>query len=565
MKHQRTSGPKNYAGPLSVHTSIPVSSLNVRSPIQTFLKNSASYRTPDAASSTVVGVNVASSYVSKEARRAVFEVAQEQVPDADAPLVSGQLPSWLRGALLLNGCGDYRGMQHLFDGYACLTRIHLDGSTGRVTAGQRFLASDAYGSFRRTGRMKYREFQTPLTADGPMGRAMAVLDNMAALMSKGRAFTDNASVSLVPLPDNRLLALSEARTASYIVNPTTLDTVQQVEYGDNIPGDLTTAHPKQAPDGSIVNFSRSLPFGGFHVFRQDPISLQRKQIAFIRDRNPLAPCWVHDMAITTSHLVVLEQPLFFNMGSLVLGYSRPFAFMDWNPEAGTRVHVIALDGSGVVTHTAPPLFTFHFVNAFERPCGSGTGAEICVDFCVYDDPEVINDLSLDRLNAFPGKDISPSFLRRLSIPLLNASGRPVGPSSLAAPAPLLKDESTYGNFAEFPAFNPRFRGKPYRYAYGTAAVRPTNMGNALARHDLELGTSTLWHEPGALPAEPIFVPRPGAASEDDGVLLATVALADGRSALVVLDGATLWEHARVAIPFAVPYRFHGAFVAGGRS
>ncbi len=47
----------------------------------------------------------------------------------------------------------------------------------------------------------------------------------------------------------------------------------------------------------------------------------------------------------------------------------------------------------------------------------------------------------------------------------------------------------------------RFRGKPYRYAYSTAAVRPTNMGNALARHDLELGTTRLWYEPGCMPGE----------------------------------------------------------------
>ncbi|GIL69978.1 hypothetical protein Vretifemale_809 [Volvox reticuliferus] len=408
MKHQRASSTKNYAGPLSVPTSIPIHALHVRSPIRNIILKSTSFQSTHAVSQTVVSPYVASSYVSQEARQAVFRRAQEQVPEVDAALVSGQLPSWLRGSLLLNGCGDYRGMQHMFDGYACLTRIHLDGTTGRVTAGQRFLDSDAYRSFLNTGRMKYREFQTPVPADGPMGRAMVLLDTTLAWMSTGRAFTDNASVSLTPLPGNRLLALSEARTAAYIVDPTTLDTVRQVEYDDGLPGDLTTAHPKRAPDGSIINFTHSFPLGGVHVFRQDPISLARKQIAFIRDRNPVSPCWVHDMAITTSHLVVVEPPLFINMNSLVLGESTPFVFMDWNPEAGTRVHVIALDGSRVVTHTAPPLFTLHLVNAFERPCSSGTGTEICVDFSVYDDPEIINDLSLDRLKAFPGKGTTAS-------------------------------------------------------------------------------------------------------------------------------------------------------------
>jgi len=39
--------------------------------------------------------------------------------------------------------------------------------------------------------------------------------------------------------------------------------------GDGIPGDLITAHPKLLRDGrTLVNFSRSIPAGGFHVFTQ---------------------------------------------------------------------------------------------------------------------------------------------------------------------------------------------------------------------------------------------------------------------------------------------------------
>jgi hypothetical protein len=43
------------------------------------------------------------------------------------------------------------------------------------------------------------------------------------------------------------------------------------------------------------------------------------------------------------------------------------------------------------------------------------------------------------------------------------------------------------------------RMRPYRYAYTLAAVRPTNQGNALAKHDLQSGTTQLWHKPGAAP------------------------------------------------------------------
>ncbi|KXZ54301.1 hypothetical protein GPECTOR_5g387 [Gonium pectorale] len=510
---------------------------------------------------------VPSTTVTRAARRALFSPATEHVAEAPARLVCGRLPAWLSGRLMLNGCGEYRGMQHLFDGYACLSGVRLDGPAGTATASQRFLDSDAYGHFKRTGRLKHREFGTAPPAPlggGPVGRAAALVKSLVAAFAGRQGYSDNASVSLTPLPGGQLLALSEALPAAYRVDGTSLATGGQVRYRDGVPGDITTAHPKVLPDGTIVNFSRSLPFGGYHVYVQDPTSLERKQVAFVRDRDPLAPCWVHDMAATANYLVIVEPPLFMNLGALMTGAQRPFVFMDWKPEAGSRVHVVSLSGSGaVVTHTAPPLFTFHFANAFERPAASGYGIEICVDFSVYNDPEIVNDLSLDRLNAFPGKDISPSWLRRLTIPLADADGRPVGPSVLATPTPLIRDECSYGNFVEFPIINPMFRGLPYRYAYTTAAVRPTNMSNALARHDLADGTSRLWHAPGGMPGEPLFVPRPGAVAEDDGMVLAALARGDGRSSVVVLDGASMQLVAEVELPFCVPYRFHGTFVADG--
>jgi len=38
--------------------------------------------------------------------------------------------------------------------------------------------------------------------------------------------------------------------------------------------------------------------------------------------------------------------------------------------------------------------------------------------------------------------------------------------------------------------------------------------------------------------------------------------ASGTSVLVALDAATLQEKGRAKMPYAVPYRFHGAFIEG---
>ena len=76
-------------------------------------------------------------------------------------------------------------------------------------------------------------------------------------------------------------------------------------------------------------------------------------------------------------------------------------------------------------------------------------------------------------------------------------------------------------------------------------------------------SDSVWYLfPPSLPGEPIFLPSPGSTSEDDGVVLTIVMMASGLSALVALDAATMQEKGRAALPYAVPYRFHGTFIEG---
>mmetsp|Transcript_40285 Transcript_40285/g.89470 ORF Transcript_40285/g.89470 Transcript_40285/m.89470 type:complete len:546 (-) Transcript_40285:771-2408(-) len=500
------------------------------------------------AAASLTEVKQRQTYVSQEARAQLFSSSAEQVEEVQAK-VSGRIPDWIDGSLVVNGGGDYKGMVHMFDGYAMLSKVRI--SRGAVHASQRFIQSLAYSHFAKKGGMRFREFATPVPAETALQRAAAVMENTLALMLKLPAFTDNASVNVVPLPGGKVLAMSESGPSAYEMDVSTLATLEQRLQKDGIPGDLTTAHPKALPDGTLVNFTRSLPFGGYHVYKMDPQTLKRTQIAFIKDRNPLAPGWVHDIAVTPNHLVIIEPPIFFNMPSLMLGSETDHIFMDWKPEQGTQVHVVPLDGKGEVkTFSAPTFFFFHTANAYEED------GQIHVDFSVYDDAKILNDLRLDALRAYPGEDVSRCWLRRLSIPL----GADPAQTTLEAPQPLIRDESSYGHFFEFPSVNPQRRGQKARYVYANAAVRPTNMGNGLGKFDVEQGTATVWHEEGALPGEPAFVPAPSARSEDDGVVLSIVMGAEGRSFLLALDGITFKELGRAQLPFAVPYRFHGTFL-----
>ncbi|MEW5298336.1 MAG: hypothetical protein WDW36_001474 [Sanguina aurantia] len=488
--------------------------------------------------------------VSVAARAGLLGVAQEQAQEVEA-LLRGTLPAWLAGTFLLNGGGDYTGMEHMFDGYALISKMRVSG--GRVFGSQRYLQSDAYKHFSKTGKMKFREFATAIPTKGNLEFGLQLASSLAAIVTKKDAFTDNASVNLMPLPDGSVLAMSESMASLYKVDPTTLDTLQHVEYTDGIPGDLSTAHPKLMADGTIINFSRSLPYGGYHIYKQDPHTLTRTQIAFIKDRHPLAPAWVHDMCMTANHLVIVEPPLYFNMPSLLLGTEREFQFLDWQPKDGTRVHVVSLKDGQVRTYNAPPFFVFHYANAHESP----EGTRLYVDMGTYADPTIVNQLALPALMAFPGEEVADAPLRRLTIPL---DIPPSEAAMLQAPQPLLPDDSCYGSFFDFPALHPKNRGKEYRYVWGMACKRPTNMGNAVAKHDLVAGTTKMWHEEGATAGEATFLPTPGGTAEDDGVLLSLVMARTGKSFMLVLDASSMLELARAELPYAVPYRFHGGFL-----
>ena len=59
----------------------------------------------------------------------------------------------------------------------------------------------------------------------------------------------------------------------------------------------------------------------------------------------------------------------------------------------------------------------------------------------------------------------------------------------------------------------------------------------------------------------MFVAAPGAAGEDEGVLLSVVLDAPRETSfLLVLDATDLGEIARARVPHAIPFGFHGQFL-----
>ena len=251
-----------------------------------------------------------------------------------------------------------------------------------------------------------------------------------------------------------------------------------------------------------------------------------------------APAYMHSFGLTERWFVLAEFPFVVNPLALALS-GRPYIEnYRWRPERGTRFTLVdRATGEATAGFATDACFAFHHVNAFERD------GEVVVDACVYPDAGIVEDLYLERLRA--GKPISRAALTRFRLKLAERSVR----------------SERLAEDIELPRINyRRCNERPYRYVWGNG-TGPSGWLERIVKADTAEGSLLSWSQPGCFPGEPVFVARPQAQREDDGVLLSVVLDADaGRSLLLVLDAADLSELARAQVPHHIPFSFHGQFV-----
>jgi len=492
----------------------------------------------------------------------------DELTDLPLELVEGALPTWLRGTLFRNGPGAFdvgeQRLNHLFDGYAMMGKINLDSDEPRIST--RFVRSSAHEGFA-SGSQDFAEFGTPRR------RPSNPLELLASLFELiFAAPTDNASVNTIKLADGRRLALTETERGTFVISEADLSTVERFEWHGASTGQLNTAHPMPLADGGFVNVGTVVgsPLCSYNVFRTHATTPDvRELIASIPCANRAAPCWLHSFGLTATRAIVLEQPTPYDLPAMLGMATAEFTCLKWRPQDGVRVHLVDLATGAVDMRVAPPFFFFHIANAFDAPNGS-----VCVDLALYDDPSIVEALRLERLSGTDEvfDDLPRSRLTRLTIP-----SSPSARVRLGA----LDDVEETGGFVDFPVIHPDRAGDAaYEYVWGIAADRPTRAANRLVkltvrggekggeradgvggggddeRRDHSRGAS--FARPNCYPSEPVYVPRPGAEAEDDGVLLSLLNdEAERTTSLVVLDAASLALQARLKLPMPLPYGFHG--------
>ncbi|MCO5125302.1 MAG: carotenoid oxygenase family protein [Rhizobacter sp.] len=469
----------------------------------------------------------ATTSTAKRSRLRGFDSGAREIDEASL-LVEGDLPAWLRGALLLNGPALWElpngKLQHWFDGYAMQHRLRFDGAGVRYRS--RFVQSDSYRRSTTAGAPAYGEFGS---------------DNPASLWSRlrGPQATDNPAVVMAPHGE-RWLAVTETPHLTYF-DPDTLATQERLDLATPaLPMHLMAAHGFTLADGNYLNVGTQLgPKCRQTLFRLPPGATQPVRLGEIA--MPKAG-YTHAFALAAGHAIVWEcalrtQPLSFRFSAK--------SFKDnfrWEPEGGSSIHALPLAGGAVRSWRIPPMFAFHATQAF------ADGADLVLEISIYDDGHLVfDDLTLERRR----QNLPLRALPRLVRYRLRDGSRD------AEPEPL-------GVALELQQVHPDRLGRDRASVCWGSGVGPQGEFNdRTLRVDLDSGAVSTWQRPNAVQLEPLFVPRPGGSADDDGVLLVpTLADGDAASVIGVLDARSMACLAQLHAPQVIPFGFHAAFDAG---
>lgn len=87
----------------------------------------------------------------------------EEILEPIEGILSGKIPEWLNGSLIMNGPGTLTvgetKLNHLFDGMAILQKFTI-ASSGKITYQNKFIKSEAYTKGRENNRLMFGEFGT---------------------------------------------------------------------------------------------------------------------------------------------------------------------------------------------------------------------------------------------------------------------------------------------------------------------------------------------------------------------------------------------------------------------
>ena len=433
----------------------------------------------------------------------------------------GALPEWLRGSVVRTAPAvfDLPGWRstHLFDGLAAMFAWRVQREP---RLDWRLLDCQASRDARR-GRSRLATFGTRMRRPWWL-----------RLFQPVPRISDNVNVNVQPFAGG-LVAMTEAPKQA-LLDADSLAVKDWLRYDDELGAVSMTAHPVvDRATGVVVNMAQSYRARSECVLYQHGVNDLRRRVLARWGASEMP--YVHSFGLTPRRAILVGHPMLVRPRTMLWSEKPYIEHFRWQPERGTRLVLLDRAGGDPRVAETEACFVFHVANAWEERDAT------VADVLAYPDPGVISELRVENLANAP--TVKPDYVR-LRIP---ASGR-------------ASFERRLERCFDFPTIHPRALGQAHRYCWG-ADPWSAKGSSTLYKYDTQASSPRAARLDGWMAGEPLFVPAPGAASEDAGVLLAVGShVARSAAALFVVDAATMDVVAVAEAPIDLPLGFHGTFI-----
>jgi len=456
---------------------------------------------------------------------------------------SKPIPDWLRGTYIKNGpakttFGGERYYHNLGDGWAKLHKFNIFPDGLQYTG--KFLKTPIYQKCMEAQEIIPSFTMGPVTPDFSISDIPEIATNAA----------DNTIVTVIRVGDEFIATTDLPKVNRFDVH--SLDFIEV--YDPELSSTQSSAHWRKEPGtNNLLNFHiKGMPgiWETIHLYRYPDGDLQNPQE--VGNFHITQSTMIHMFSVTENYAIFFVYPISIDMGCVVTnGMHNLLNCVRWNGDRpdSTDVYVMSLkDGSVVSQMKTKGLYSTHHINAYED---LDHWPRIIVDIVLAPWYGLQNLTDKDTMLNYEdtGRMTNDFAIERCTIDI---AANTIEHESWGNEADI-----PYINQFDFPMINPEYEGKNYQYAYGQAIVEFKRQ--YLIKKDIAHSSNDkVWYKENHYNGEPMFIPRPGAEKEDDGVVLVTVLNGETeQSYLLMLDGETFEPIAEANLPERMPMSIHG--------
>jgi torulene dioxygenase len=277
--------------------------------------------------------------------------------------------------------------------------------------------------------------------------------------------------------------------------------------------------------------------------------------------------------MTENYIIIPEFPLCIaGTGIDIMVHGAVISSLSWEKDRPTYLHIVRRrlepkeQGNGhIATIPVPGFFTFHTANAFES-INENNETILNLDCCAYPTGDIL--FKVHALSSDPKNDIIKEKNKETSHNGINDAAHSsdtfgeLRRYTLNLTKKKQEAITTAITNMEFPRFNQDYLFKNYKYVYGTQHLSlpsADTVEQGVVKVNVTDNSYVTFQKHGYAFSEPVFVQRPSADTEDDGVILTLGNTADC-CYIVIVDAATMKELACFTIGEFKSSSLHGSFV-----